>query len=324
MPVITAAALRKEIASGDTGPLYLLVGADEVEKADVAAQFLGLVDEGLRAFNVDRFYGAETGADEVIDAANTLPMMVPRRVVVVLEAEKLLIPKRESKAAEEEQERLAAFIKAPSPYSTLVFVCGALDRRRKIVTLLLKEAKVVDCGTIEDEADAERWVKARATRERVTFEPGAGRALIERAGLDIVRLRAAFDRVVLYALGQPSITVDDVRQSVAAGPEAQADFGIAKAIWRNDAREALKELGLALESGAVPVMVMGQLRAAAEKLPAARLRPAVDAVFRTDIALKSSGGDPRILLERLVVELCTAMPARGGAPRGGPYAGRRS
>jgi hypothetical protein len=30
----------------------------------------------------------------------------------------------------------------------------------------------------------------------------------------------------------------------------------------------------------------------------------MDALFRTDIALKSSGGDARILLERLVVEMC--------------------
>jgi DNA polymerase-3 subunit delta len=317
MPVVTAAALRKEIASGETAPLYVLVGADEVEKADVAAQFLELVDEGLRAFNVDRFYGGETRAGQVIDTANTLPMMVPRRVVVVLEAEKLLVPKRESKAAEEDQERLASFIKSPSPLSTVVFVCGALDRRRNIVKLLLKDAQVVDCGTIEDSADAERWVRARATREKVTFEPAAARALVERAGLDIVRLRGAFDRVVLYALGQPAITADDVRQSVPAGPEAQEDFGIANAIRRNDVREALKQLGLALEAGAVPVMVMGQLRVAAEKLPTSRLPTAIDAVFRTDIALKSSGGDPRILLERLVVELC------GGTPKRAPYATSR-
>lgn len=292
------------------------MGADEVEKADVAAQFLELVDEGLRAFNVDRFYGGDTRADEVIDAANTLPMMVPRRVVVVLEAEKLLVPKRESKAADADQERLSAFIKSPSPHATLVFVCGALDRRRTLIKLLLKEAQVVDCGTIEDEADAERWLKARAARERVTLDPAAARALIQRAGLDIVRLRAAFDRVVLYALGQPAITADDVRESVPAGPETQEDFGIANAIRSNDVREALKQLALALEGGSVPVMVMGQLRVAAERLPAARLRPAIDALFRTDIALKSSGGDARILLERLVVELCA--PARpSGELRGG-------
>ena len=314
MPALTAAALRKQIASGETEPLYALVGADEVEKSAVAAQFIDMVDEGLRAFNVDRLYGGDAKIDEMIDSANTLPMMVPRRVVVVLEAEKLLIPKRESKAAEEEQERLEAFLADPSPHATVVFVCGALDMRRRIVKQLLKEAQVVDCGTIEDQADAERWLAARATRERVTFEPGAARALIERAGLDVTRLRAGFDRVVLYAMGQPAISGEDVRESVPAGPEAQADFGIAKAIWRNDARGALKELGLALESGAVPVMLMGQLRAAAEKLPGPRLRNAIDAVFRTDLALKSSGGEPRILLERLVVELCGDTAARKGPP----------
>ena len=31
----------------------------------------------------------------------------------------------------------------------------------------------------------------------------------------------------------------------------------------------------------------------------------IEALFRTDLDLKRSGGDPRVLLERLVVELCT-------------------
>jgi DNA polymerase-3 subunit delta len=310
MPVLSAAALRKQIASGETAPLYLLVGADDVEKSAMAGEFAEMVDEGLRAFNLDRFYGADTRMDTLLDAANTLPMMVPRRVIIVLEAEKLLIPKRESKASEDDLARLEEFLKKPPRETSVVFVVGSLDMRRRIVKLLVKEAQVVDCGTIGDAADAERWLKARAARDGANLEPAAMRALIERAGLDLVRLRSGLDRVILYALGQPSITADDVRQSVSAGPEAQADFGIAKAIWRNDVREALRELTLALEGGAVPVMVMGQLRAAAEKLPAPRLRNAIDAVFRTDLALKSSGGEPRILLERLTVELCEARRAR--------------
>jgi DNA polymerase-3 subunit delta len=304
VPVLTSAALRKQLASGETRPLYVLVGADDLEKAAVAGEFAEMVEEDLRAFNVERLYGGETKVTDLVDAAGTLPMMAPRRVVVVLEAEKLLAPKRESKAADEEQERLEAFIGAPPAHATVVFVCGALDLRRRVVKRLLKEAQVVDCGTIESEADAARWVKAHAVREHVALDPAAVNALVERAGLDIVRLRAGFERLVLYAMGQTTITVDDVRQAVTAGPEAQTDFGIAKAIWRNDARDALKELGLACEAGAVPVMLMGQLRAAAERLPAPRLPGAIDAVFRTDLALKSSGGEPRILLERLVVELC--------------------
>lgn len=313
MPQITPAALRTQIAAGETGPLYLIVGEDATEKAALAAQFGDMVDEGLRAFNVERLYGGDIGVEDLIASADTLPMMAPRRVILLLEAEKLLVPKRESKAAEEDEARMERLLKNPPPLTTIVFVCGALDGRRRLAKLLVKEAQVVDSGTIADAADAEMWVKARAARDRITLDPGAVRALVERAGLDIVRLRAGLERVALYALGQPTVTADDVKQVVTAGPEAQADFGIAKAIWRSDVRGALRELGIALDAGAVPFMLMGQLRAAAEKAPGGRLKGSIDAVFRTDLALKSSGGDPRILLERLVVELCGA----GGGRKAG-------
>jgi DNA polymerase III delta subunit len=51
--------------------------------------------------------------------------------------------------------------------------------------------------------------------------------------------------------------------------------------------------------------VLGLLRSVVERTVAARDLPrALEALLRTDLALKTSGGDPRVLLERLVVELC--------------------
>jgi hypothetical protein len=100
VPALTTTILRKQLAAGETDPLYMLVGADDLEKSSVAAEFAEMVEEDLRAFNVERIYGGETKVDALIDAASTLPMMAPRRVVVVADAEKLLIPKRESKASD--------------------------------------------------------------------------------------------------------------------------------------------------------------------------------------------------------------------------------
>jgi DNA polymerase III delta subunit len=77
------------------------------------------------------------------------------------------------------------------------------------------------------------------------------------------------------------------------------------AIERRQAGEALRELALKLDAGEVPVMVLGQLAwFARAKLVPSRVERAVAAVFRTDLALKTSRGEPRVLLERLVVELC--------------------
>lgn len=310
LPPISRTQLKTQIAAGETGPLYLLIGEDDSEKSAVATEFLEMVDEGLRAFSVDRLFGAEIKADDLFDAAATLPMMAPRRIVIVFDAERLLIPKREGKAADAEQERLEAFVKNPPAHATVVLVCGPLDQRRRLVKLLLKEAHVVDCGTIADAADAERWVKARADRDKIPIDASAIRVLVDRAGADIVRLRSGLERVALYAMGQSKITADDIRQVVPATAEA-TNFGIANAIENNDAAEALRELALALEGGAQPFFLMGQLRWVAEKMPRHRLKEAIAAVFRTDEAIKSSGGDPKMLLERLVVELC------GSAVRGG-------
>jgi DNA polymerase-3 subunit delta len=318
VPLVTTAQLRKQIDARETGPLYMLVGADDAEKASMAAEFGEMVDEGLRAFNVESLYGGEMQVDDLIQAAGLLPMMAPRRVVIILQAERLLVPKRESKAADAEQERLEAFIKNPPLHATVVFVCGPVDRRRKAVKLLLERAAIVDCGTIENAADAERWVKVRAAKEGANLDPGAVRALVDRGGNDLVRLRSSLERVMLYALGQATITADDVKQVVAPAPDAQEDFGIANAIQNTNAAAALRQLAAALDAGAAPFFLMGQLRWVAEKTHSARVRDAIEAVFRTDLALKSSGGDPRILLERLVVELVEMQPrgaARGYGPR---------
>src|SRR6476659_3115253 len=107
MAVVPAARVRQQIASGTPDPVYLIVGEDDVEKSALASEFADLVDEGLRAFNVERIHAGDyTTGDKLLDgvggivaAARTLPMMVPRRVVTVLQAETLLAPKRESDAA---------------------------------------------------------------------------------------------------------------------------------------------------------------------------------------------------------------------------------
>jgi DNA polymerase-3 subunit delta len=305
MPALTTAALRKQIAAGETGPLYLLVGGDDVEKSAVAGEFVEMVDEGLRAFNVDRLYGGEIKVDDLADTAATLPMMAPRRIVVVLAAERLFIPKREGKAADAEQERLEVFLRKPPSHATVVFVfTDPPDKRRRAIKLLRDTAAEVDCGTIADDADAERWVKARAAKDKAPLDAAAVRALVDRVGADVKRLRAGLERVALYGYGQPVITAEDVRQCVPSAIDTPTQFGIADAIKTGNASRALAELGLALENGTSEFMLLGQVRWAVEQLPSPRLGPGIEAVFRTDQALKSSGGDPRILLERLVVELC--------------------
>ncbi len=305
MPSVSSADVREQIAAGRVEPLYLLIGPDEAEKSSLAGRFVDLVDEGLRAFNVERLYGGETTAQTVVDAAKTLPMMAARRLILLLQADRLLMPKRDTDATSKDLEILEAYIREPVDTACLIVVAENLDRRRGLTKLLLSTAAVVECVGPTDVAEATRWVRDRVSDEGMSIDPRAARLVAERTGADIRRLRSDVGRLVLFAADKQTIDAGDVMQVVGA-PTAQDDWAVTRAIERRATAEALRELGLLMEAGAVPYMILGQLAwYVRTKTPASKLPGAVEAVFRTDLAIKSSAGDPRVLLERLVVELCS-------------------
>jgi DNA polymerase III delta subunit len=337
MATRTPADVRKQIASGDTDPIYLLQGEDDVEKAALALEFVALVDEGLAAFNIDRVHAGgwtsgdalRAGVSSLVAAVRTLPMMSPRRVVIVSQAELLLQPKRESDAAERALEEFQDLLERPEPMTTLVLVAGALDKRTKVYKALARSATQVDCGSPVDVASAARWVKARVDAMRMEIDPAGARVLATLAGFpdqpnskgrtgDVKRLRGEVDRLLLYALGQKTITMEDVR--AMAGPAAlQDDWAMANAIEDGKAADALRQLALMLDAGSAPEQILGQLgwlvRAKFPHAAPQSVSGAVESLFRTDHDLKRSGGDPRVLLERLVVELSAGTRARVGARR---------
>jgi DNA polymerase-3 subunit delta len=144
MPTATPSVVRKQIAAGTLDPIYLIVGDDEAEMSHLAADISGIVEDELRAFNVERIYATDKSsvALSIAEAARQLPMMAARRVVVVLRAEKLLKPRRKGKAAEDapggeeaagpapDVDALEAYVKKPEAQTVLVFVAADVDRSR--------------------------------------------------------------------------------------------------------------------------------------------------------------------------------------------------
>ena len=306
MSAVTPAEALKQIAAGDLAPVYLVLGDDDLEKARLADSFEQAVEEGLRAFNVERIDGAEATLREVVDAAATLPMMAARRIVIVRRAERCLTPKRESRAAAADLAAFEAYLADPFPHAVLVLVAGELDRRRRTTARLLEAATQVTGDTLASVADAERWLRRRVSAAGRTIEPAAARFLAARTGPDLPRLRGEVDRLLLFVGDEPAIGLDDAR--LVAGPAAaHDDWAVTRAIERGQTAVALKELALTLEAGAAPYMVLGQLAwVVRTRMPNDRVAGAVERLHRTDLDLKSSAGDPRVLLERLVVDLCEA------------------
>ena len=311
---LTPAAVRAQIAAGSIEPLYLITGDDEAEMSAIGTALAESVDEDVRVFNVQRFYGSDAGSTiaAVLDAASTFPLLAPRRVVLLLQAEKALVA-RKAKGADRDEPPpdedaegeggsrsgqlalLKAYAARPHPHAAVAFLGAGLERT---FDALAKQAIVVVC---EASADVIRTLEVE---HGVRFDRDAADLLRQMAGADVARLRADVERVLLYAAGRKTITREQVAEVIG-----RTAAGGGKKLWNEVAGRrtalALRELGLELAEGAVPFMVLGLLRSVVERTVAARdLSRALDALLRTDLALKTSGGDPRVLLERLVVEVC--------------------
>ena len=75
MPGATPQAVRKQLAQGKPDPVYVIVGDDEAEMSRLAAEVSALVEDELRAFNLERMYAGEKGAApaDIVESARTLP-----------------------------------------------------------------------------------------------------------------------------------------------------------------------------------------------------------------------------------------------------------
>jgi DNA polymerase-3 subunit delta len=343
--VIGAEAARRQAASRQPAPVYLVTGDDERAMASVVDALASLVEDELRAFNVERIYASdkESSPASVVESARIAPMMSAYRVVIAARAEKWFKPRRRS-AAESAEEGdagdvqgaeatgaepenagspaaltpLLEYLKAPVPSTVLVLIASEVNKSVGAVKALYKSANVVECwGLAQRDARPDPYsvvrqgvaeIKSLATAAGRQIEPAAATLLAERSGGDISKLRADLDHVLLFAQ-RTVVTRADVETVVSDRDAVLDPWAITNAIRDGKTALALRLLSAALDEGAVPYMVLGQLAwFVRERL--GEVRPhqvprAVQAVFRTDLDLKTSGGDPRVLLERLVVELST-------------------
>jgi DNA polymerase-3 subunit delta len=324
------ATLKKHVADRRLAPVYVLVGEDVKLVERMVDAIESTIDPADRPFAVDRLYAGEASGTpiNIVSSAQVLPMLGDRRLVIVLRAERLLKPKRAGKAEDDVEEEadeatdapdlapLEDYLDAPSGRAVLVFVAADMDRSRRLTKKLIAKAAVVEFGGLaadgamarrEGRRTAQEWLQEELLRSGRTIEPDAARLLVTRAGHDITKLRGDVERLLLFTEGRKRITGDDVIEVVADEQTVDDDWAVINAIADGDPARALVETGRRFDRGDSPHQLLGQLRwwvsSRLAEGDASRVRPAVEALLRTDLALKSSGGEERVLLERLVVEL---------------------
>ena len=332
MPNLKPEELTRELSSGKLRPVYLLWGAETLlldrALAEIEKQaLLGAMVE----FNCDRFRARDASAAEVAAAAQTLPMMAERRLVVLKELDAWRA---------EEQEKLVPCLEKPSPQTCLVLVAEEVDGRRKLAKAVSAAGALVEFKHPYP-AQLPALIKEMAAQQGKSIEADAVDLLIELKGNNLQMLAQELEKLALYVDPNPTITREHVAESVA-DTKLSVVFEFTDAVGERNAEKALRVFGRMMETGEAPLAVLGMVArhfrliwkiqalkqerksvaemaqetglnrfilektylAQAKNFQPADLGRLSSALADLDFALKSSVSDRAALFERTVMELC--------------------
>jgi DNA polymerase-3 subunit delta len=234
------AAFMKQAERGEPPALALLHGGD-VQLLDDAldAATRGLFpDRALAAWGREVFDARESGADEIVRSASTLPLGVARRLVAVRRAQALPVKGADA---------LSGYAKSPNPATCLVLLADeslrASRERRADHWLLgaLPAAAIVELPT-RGARDLAGWIRQRAALEGLTVSDEAARLLVELTGEDTATILGEARKAALA--GGPDNRTVGVKDVGAIVGEQRLDdiFDLTRAVERRDRAGALKIL----------------------------------------------------------------------------------
>jgi len=342
-----AAALARDLKAGRVAPVYFLHGEEAFLKEEASRRIrdsaLGKAGTAELSWSLTVLEGGTAALSEILDAARTLPMLSPRRMVLVKDAEKI----RESDAGP-----LKEYLKDPSPTTCLVFQTGAdkPDFRRAVFRALQEGARALEFPALRD-ASVLKFIRDRVRERKGEIEPDAEVLLQAHLGSDLFRIDQELAKVLEFLAPSRKITPEALGEVLGAAA-AGSVFEMAERVGAGDRDEAVRLLRGILADGEEPVrllfLIARQFRSLilgkelmkkgrkgndlaralgvppypkivekTERLvsgfPESAGAPAMRRILEADRSIKGGLAKGPAVLERLVLDLASLVGRQGGA-----------
>ena len=318
------------IGGKNLSPVFYFYGDSYlIEEAvqDIKAKALS---SSFRDMNYHWFDAKEADADDIISIAQTFPVMSHKRLIVVGRAGAL---------SKSQQGAILSYIKNPAPTTCLVFIADKIDKRLGFFSALDKANYLFYLKPLSD-AELPSWIKKAAGEFGKKITDDAIGAILEAVGNELMDIKQEIDKLALFVGERNSIVIEDVEMAVTNG-RVDTVFDLADSIGRRDLRKAIINLRKLIEHKEEPIKILGMItrqfriiwraKALNKKGVAVNSIASVVGTFptyvkgylkhgkgfsdegllrifqmlhNTDIALKSGRQRPRMVMERLVMELC--------------------
>jgi DNA polymerase-3 subunit delta len=334
-------------------PVYLLYGPEDYLLEEEIQKLLNqTLSQKERGLNFHVFSGEEHSSQEIVRAAQTLPMFSRYRFVLVREADHV---------DDEKVETLMEYITKPSP-STCLVLCGqTMGSWKKNRKEIEKVGEVTEYTRLKGRALVS-WMKNRMKEKGKTLSDESADYLVDVVGDHLYDLDNALEKVFLSVGGKGAIELSDMEE-ITSEVKASTVFDLTDAIGQQNLEKALGILEKAMDLGAIsfrkeeepskkdpvppilgmmakqywsmlvikqmsshykgmgdlakelgmPPWTIKKLMDQGKNFSEASLREGILKCHQTDLAVKRSRGPKDLLMEKLVIDLCRPNPP--GHPR---------
>ena len=326
--------LKRDLAAGEPDRLYIFHGEETYLRDHYLDKLRDTVlTGGLGEFNRHDLAGKDMSPRPLEEALDCLPMMADRTFVLVTDYDIF-------KAGEKDREEYLRILSNLPDYCCLVFLYDLIDykpdARTKLAQAVKKSGTAVNFVR-QDQRQLVKWVQAHFQAAGKSIEPRLCEELIFLCGDLMQNLGQEVEKIAAYARG-PQVAWADI-EAVAAPQLSAVVFRIADAIGEKNYDKAAKILGELYQMQKSPYEILSALSKQLRQLYSARLaldgrrnaawvaqlwgmrypadrlmvsarrfslpwcRRAVVRCAQTDLAMKSTGQDPKELMTTLLLEL---------------------
>lgn len=323
--------LQKAIRKRDFSPLYFFYGDETFIIDKIVGEIRGiLIDPDLSSFNLNIFYGKESISHDIINSARTLPLLSDYRLVIVKEADQL-------KPASWKD--FSSYFNHPLPSTCLIFCAEKMALKSELLKIFRAKGKVVRFYHPYDREIPE-WIRkiAKECNKKISREAVA--LLSVALENDLQKIYNELQKIAIYVGEKGVIERDDVEETLADIKGATV-FDLVDCIGSKDVESALIVLRKLVEAGEYPLKILMMITRHVRLMAKAKemlkegsssadvgrtlgirdfyLKGFLDQVktfslvqaetyfthlFCSDQKLKSSRISKRLILEKLIANLC--------------------
>lgn len=174
---------------------------------------------------------SETPIEQLVEDLDTYNFLTSKKIIVGHNANFLSSDKSKI-VVEHNIERFEKYLENPSCDNILVLTCDNIDKRKKITSILLKQADLV-----EGKTNIHNIIKNKLENYSITSD--AEKKLLEYCQDDYERISNELDKLMLYKMSEKTINAEDVENIVMKSLDDNI-FHLADSILSRNKKEAFE------------------------------------------------------------------------------------